>query len=587
MNYHHETISDLVYFLSEHRILISMQVDALPLLESFDFKYLKYDEIISYIRDLEQKYPELLKIEIIGKTYEGRDLPLVIVSKTNKKDTEKPAYYMDANIHAGEVTGSVVNLYTITYLCENYDKQALIKHLLDNFVFYIIPRISIDGAEVYLTSPRMLRSSTRYWPYPEKLPGFHEEDINGDGEILIMRKKDPLGDWKISDKDPRIMVKRGLDEIDGDFYRLFPEGMLHDWEKYDPITIAPTPEGLDLNRNNPAKWAQEYVQSGAGPYPLSEPETRAIADFFRNHPNICGVQSFHTFSGVILRPLSFTDDNALENHDLEFYNALGKIGEQLTGYPCINIHKDFKYDRKKELLGGFLDWTFEHMGLFTFSTELWDMIKEAGIENRDYIKFLMYERSEDDELKLLQWNDKVLNGDGFVNWSSFEHPQLGHVEIGGWKFKYTFQNPPLINNYLQDVCHHNAQFAFVHALMNPIIKIVNNGVKEISQNTYEISISIVNHGVLPTYVSSQAMQRKVVKDNELKISCENCSLIGPSKIKFPHLQGRSNKLRNNIFANFSPEDQKWTYRFVVNGHGKISITAYTDRAGVEYLDINI
>ena len=85
---------------------------------------------------------------------------------------------------------------------------------MDKFAVYVVPRISIDGAERYLTTPHSLRSSTRYWPYAEKLPGFHREDVNNDGEILMMRKEDPLGDWKVSKLDPRIMDKRGIDEFD-------------------------------------------------------------------------------------------------------------------------------------------------------------------------------------------------------------------------------------------------------------------------------------------------------------------------------------------------------------------------------------
>jgi hypothetical protein len=400
-----------------------------------------------------------------------------------------------------------------------------------------------------------------------------------------MRVQDELGDWKISNKDPRLMLKRTATEFDeGPYYRLYPEGMLHEWNEGDPILMARSTEGLDLNRNNPSgPWAQEFTQEGAGPFPLSESETRAIADFFREHTNICGVQSFHTFSGVILRPLSFVDDNYMDNHDLEVYQNLGKIGEELTGYPCININKEFKYDSKKELLGGFLDWIFEHKGIFSFSTELWDMIKEAGIEERDYIKFLMYERSEEEELKLLKWNDDVTDGEGFTNWFEFDHPQLGKVEIGGWNFKYTWQNPPLGKGYLERICHENALFAFAHAVVNPRIVFGEHKVVKISENTYNISISLFNTGFLPTYVSMQALKRKIIIDGQLEISLENCEMVSSKKfkVKIPHLQGRSNKLRNNMFLQFSPEDQKWTYDFTVKGNSgaKISLKASTEKAG--------
>lgn len=570
-----------------------MNFKDLPMDTEFDFKYYKHEEMRSFLENIQKQYPNLVKIEEIGKTYEGRSIWVAKITNFEQSDKEKSAYYVEANIHAGEVSGSTNSLYIIHYLANYYGKEKIITDLLDKFAFYVVPRISADGSEKYLTTPHGLRSSTRFWPYPDKLPGFHREDINNDGEILLMRVKDELGDWKISDKDPRLMLKRGAADFgDGPFYRMFPEGMLHEWNKGDPILLAPSTEGLDLNRNNPSgPWAQEFTQQGAGPFPLSEPETRAIADFFREHTNIAGLQSFHTFTGVILRPLSFAEDSLMETHDLEVFKKLGEIGEDLTGYPCININKEFKYDPKKDLLGGFLDWIFEHKGIFSFSTELWDMIKEAGIEKRDYIKFLMFERTEEEELKLLKWNDDVLGGEGFTNWHEFEHPQIGKVEIGGWKFKYTWQNPPLGKGYLEKICHNNALFAFAHASVNPRIVFGDPNVEKLSENNHKISISLLNTGFLPTYVSKQALLRKVILDGKLEILLENCELMSPKKfkVKIPHLEGRSNKLNNNMFFQFSPEDQKWTYEFIVKGDNgaKITLKAKTERAGTAHQTISI
>ncbi|MCY3413024.1 MAG: carboxypeptidase [Candidatus Heimdallarchaeota archaeon] len=571
-----------------------MGLETLPQAEDFDFKYYKHEEMRSLLASWQDIFPDLMKLEVIGQTYEGRDIWVAKITNFMNcdSDLDKPAYYVEANIHAGEVTGSTVSLYTIYYLLSHYEKESQISNLLDKFTFYVVPRISADGAERYLTSPHILRSSTRWWPFDEKLPGFHEDDINNDGEILLMRKEDPLGDWKISDKDPRLMIKRAIDDFgEGPFYRMYPEGTMHKWKEGEPTSIARSPEGLDLNRNNPSgPWAQEYKQSGAGPFPHSEPETRSIADFFRAHPNICGVQSFHTFSGVILRPLSFTSDDALETHDLEVYQHLGKVGEKLTGYPCININKDFKYERKSELLGGFLDWVLEHFGIFSFSTELWDMIKEAGIEDRDFIKFLMYERTEEEELKLLKWNDDVLKGEGFVNWSEYEHSQLGKVEIGGWKFKYTWQNPPLINNYLQDICHKNMLFNLAHAQVNPRVYFQSYEIEKLENNAFKVYLSIMNTGFLPTYVSQQALMRKVAHEGKLKIEGE-VELIAPIKdeITIPHLQGRSNKMRASIFGGLSPEDQKWTYNVVVKAKPgtKVTFRVSFDRAGKDSLSVEL
>jgi murein tripeptide amidase MpaA len=60
---------------------------------------------------------------------------------------------VDGNTHAGEVTGSMAALYLIEHLLENYGSDDLVTRLLDEQAFYVLPRLSPDGAERYLTTP--------------------------------------------------------------------------------------------------------------------------------------------------------------------------------------------------------------------------------------------------------------------------------------------------------------------------------------------------------------------------------------------------------------------------------------------------
>src|SRR5690606_17438956 len=116
--------------------------------------------------------------------------------------------------------------------------------------------------------------------------------------MLTMRVPDPNGPWKPHPDDPRLMVRRDPTERGGTYYRIFSEGLI---ENYDGMLIEPKPlkERLDLNRNFPSNWRQEFEQSGAGPYPTSEPEVHAVVDFIARHPNIGNAVTFHTWSGVI------------------------------------------------------------------------------------------------------------------------------------------------------------------------------------------------------------------------------------------------------------------------------------------------
>ena len=163
-------------------------------------------------------------------------------------------------------------LYFVKKMVEGYGSDSKITRVLDEQAVYVVPRLNPNGAELALAEkPQFIRSGTRPYPYEEKRDGLHEEDLDGDGRVLQMRIADPTGDWKVSEDDPRLMLKRGLDEEGGKYYRLFAEGLI---ENYDGHMIVPAPplQGLDFNRNFPGAWRPEGEQHGAGDFPGSEPE---------------------------------------------------------------------------------------------------------------------------------------------------------------------------------------------------------------------------------------------------------------------------------------------------------------------------
>ncbi len=142
------------------------------------------------------------------------------------------------------------------------------------------------------------------------------------------------------------MIARQPGEFGGEYYRLMPEGLVINHDGFS-IKVNRDSEGLDLNRNFPAGWRQEFEQVGAGPYPTSEPEVRAMVDFMVSHPNIGAAISFHTHSGVILRPCGTRGDDDMAPEDLWAFQRFSKLGEQHTGYPAVSIWHEFKYHPKE------------------------------------------------------------------------------------------------------------------------------------------------------------------------------------------------------------------------------------------------
>lgn len=66
-------------------------------------KYYRYQDLTSILHSYAEEFPHLIRIESIGKSYESRDLWLLTVTNfATGSDEEKPALWVDGNIHAVE-----------------------------------------------------------------------------------------------------------------------------------------------------------------------------------------------------------------------------------------------------------------------------------------------------------------------------------------------------------------------------------------------------------------------------------------------------------------------------------------------------
>ncbi len=550
--------------LQREAIIISEEISM-----SFE-KFYTYDQLTEFLRDAHEKFPQFTELESIGKSYEGRDIwALTVTNFATGEPDSKPAMYIDGNIHAGEVTGCAVCMYTIQYLLNNYSSDEMVSHLLDTRTFYVLPRVNPDGAEVYLTSEEMLRSSVRPNPdFEMKTNHLYPEDINGDGEILTMRVPDPAGPYKISSEDPRVMVPREPDEFGGEYYSLYPEGTIHDYEG-GPFNIGPRKYNLDINRNFPADWSP--TQSGAGRYPLSEPETRAMVDFILEHKNIATLQAYHTFAGIILRPSCTRPDAKMDQIDLRAFESIGERGTEVTQYPVRSVYHGFTRDRGQPRHGVFIDWVYEHLGVVGYTTELWDKHSKAGID-REYGKPL----SEKQRLKLIQWHDEE-QLDAFRDWEKFDHPQLGEVEIGGFAVKTFQQNTPF--KYLKEECRTNTLFSLRQAAATPRLSIDSVEVTDQTSGLVKISVDVRNEGYLPTNVTNKAVAQDAVNPVVAVICGDGVRVLdGDKEQEIGHIDGY---MKARLGMTRRPVDNASRVSWLVDPQDadKITVEVKSDRAG--------
>jgi hypothetical protein len=485
-------------------------------------RFYTYAELEETLEAWAADHPTRFAVESVGKSYEGRDIWLATITNTETGSAdEKPAVIVHAQIHAMEFTGTTAALNLVDHLLHSEDER--VRHALDTRTFYVVPRVNPDGAEAGLADGRWRRSSVRPYPRDEPRDGLHREDVDGDGRVLWMRARDPNGSWKPHPADSRLLVARAPDDVEGDFYRVLPEGTIRNWDGVT-IPIAPPLEGLDLNRNWPAEWAPEAEQQGAGPFPTSEPEVRALVEAIVARKNITSYVGYHTFSGVHLRPWSGHADDDFPVPDLRAFELMGKEATRLTGYPAISIFHDFKYHPKLVIKGGDVDWVYDHLGAFAWVTEFWSPQRQAGLSDYHFIDWLR-EHPPEDDLALLKLADEL--GEGYVDWYPFEHPQLGEVELGGWDLVRFWFNPPL--SRLEEEVKPHADFAIFLALSSPRLEIRSFESEPVGEGAFRLRLVLENAGWLPTNVTEKALERRAVEPIEAELELPTGAVVASGK----------------------------------------------------------
>lgn len=544
--------------------------------------YHDHAAMTAHLETLVAAYPKLARMTSVAKSFQGRDVWLIEITNPDTGPAlEKPGYYIDAQIHAEEHATSATALYAVWYLLENHGTDPQVTRLLDQQVFYILPRINPDGAELALQPPFYnWCGNGRYMPGADRLSGLIPEDIDGDGYLVWMRVPDPAGEWKKSPDNPDIMIQRGPHEHGGEYFRLYPEGRIRD---HDGVHVPiEKPFDGNMNRNFPTNWSpQEY---GAGTHPLSEPEARGMAEVILARPNICGMCAYHTHGGIILRPSMTRPDSAMGASDINLYKQIGEIGTQFTGYPTVSIYEEFTPDKSKPRRGGLMDWTYEEMGIISFATELWDLERTSGVEKVGY--YNLYPRTPEIQAKVHDWVVRNVGERGFRPWTAFDHPQLGAVEIGGMVNIWSYRNPP--GHLLQKICHDNVLFNLAHADAAPRVQVTEVTTERLSTDLWKLRAVVANAGYLPTNLSDVALENAVAKPVTVTVDGADV-IMNPARADLGHLAGRNQRLYP-----WSPWGQQWTATtratewLLRGGEGaEVTVTAVSEKGGTHRLNVTL
>ena len=462
--------------------------------------FLTYDELTDYVKALAAARPGLAGLGSLGTSREGREIwRLTITDYATGAPEDKPAYLIHGNIHAPELSGAHAALYTAQRLLSDYPSRT---KLLERVAFHIVPRLNPDGAEAVVTTSANVRSRMDCANLPPNtLVG---KDMDGNGLVVSMRQERPDGDMARDPKDPRLLVRRQADS-EGPFYKVYAEGEILNWDGSDSIRS----EGrhIDWNRQWGFDWKPEPEQGGAGDFPYSEPEMRAIAEFITGSSNLFGILGYHTGPAAFLRPPSAPGDDALDEGDVRRMEELGAVATEHTGLPVTPVYRYCSTrSRGLKLHGHFPSTGYQHFGLFVFEFELGTIMDSAGMGFKEVMSWQTEEQRLEGPRRLMRWWDR--NGRKpviFLPWKKFRHPQLGPVEIGGRVLR-DWAGMTLPD--LKKRCEGTYKYTLHHAGQHPDVRLEQARAEAVGEGLWRVRARVANRGVFPTHVSARGAKLK-------------------------------------------------------------------------------
>ncbi len=498
-------------------------------------RYRSSSELDEFVTGLARAHPDLVRVDSVAESLEGRSVWMVEVGRGNEDDRAiRPAMLVVAGLEGNHLVGTELALAFLDHLASAFRSDKKVEKLLESVTIYVFPRLNPDGAERYFMHPRADQVKT-IEPTDDDRDGLTDEDgpddLNGDGLITWVRVEDPEGEYIQDEEDGRLMVKAKPERGQRGTWRYFVEGWDND---ADETYNEDGPGGVNFNMNFPFAYA--FFDPAAGVHQVCEPETRALADFVVTHQNIGLVFTFSAADNLTKTPEAGKREGRaavtkVNEDDLPYFKQLGKEYREAVGID-------------KELTGGtvpgsFADWMYFHRGRMALAARGWSPEVQVAIakaetaekredeeraegeneleenekesDEREKSARDKKDGEEDKELEVkrefVKWLDEHYP-EGFVDWQKIEHPDFPgqNAEVGGLAPYVNVNPPPALLGELGDK---HAAFLTELATKLPAIAFRKIDVKPLGGHTLEIEVQVENNGYLPTVLAHGQTTREV------------------------------------------------------------------------------
>jgi len=310
----------------------------------YDDQFHDSAEIDEEIENILASVPELVDVEVIGESYQGKNITSIRI--TNEQNTvQKAKSLVVAQHHGREQITVEMALRFILRLLNGYGEDATLTEYVDTQEIYVIPTLNPDALDVVVNEGNhWLRKNLR--PYDNDGDGlFGEddaEDVNGDGAISgydVYSKNNPGETYLYT-------YYEGIDNDE--------DGKINE----DEVGL------VDLNRNYPTFWeggdTDVTTQVYRGTAPFSEPETQAFRDFALEH-RFAMAYSLHSGINATYFPADESDhwfEGALYYGMASDYSTILPDGfNNIAGYP-----QSLDDRIKSTTYGGWGEWMYTERG---------------------------------------------------------------------------------------------------------------------------------------------------------------------------------------------------------------------------------
>lgn len=546
------------------------------------------------LTSLAERNSALVRVDSVALSIGKRKVWLIELGKGTKQDRQmRPAMLVVAGIEGNDLIGCTAAVTWIEQLVEQYQDDTEIAKLLQTTTIYIVPRLNPDAAEHFFAGLKN-ETSSNHKPVDDDHDGLLDEDgpedLNDDGLITWMRIEDPEGEYILDPNDNRLLLKADHLKSEVGTWRYLREGVDND---HDERWNEDGPGGVNFNRNFP--YGYKFFAEDAGVHQVSEAETRALADFVIEHPNIAMVVTYGSADNLSKAPEDAEPAGRREpmtkinQDDAGYYRVMGELYRKALGL-------DKELDGAS-VPGAFSDWMYYHRGRLSLAAKAWspaiavELSKPADKKDKDPNEQAEDQEQQDSESqpeksdnrpdkdakkdkdkrneqerKELKWFDEHVS-EAFVEWRPVEHPDFPgrRAEVGGYR-PFALTNPPA--EMVGEIAAKHADFLTKAAQRLPRIGVRKIDCRHLGRSVYEVKIQVENTGFLPTILEHGRTTREV-NPTRLVMELDDESFLSGSRItNLPAIRGSGGMVELRYIVRV-PEREKIDFEVVSMLAGKV------------------